>query len=123
MHLQCLFCPRQQRLCNISCSLTYGVLVQINTGLQFTLLSGTLCSFAWGVPAVQHLEPLWWITTVTTVASGVMYMDGSGLKKIERSSAPVDGANSTVNMNSSGSNSSNSIGIGSTGAPRNGQQR
>ena len=57
-------------------------LSKINTGLQFTLLSLTMCQFAFGAPNTVYIEPLWWITAVTTLGSGVGYLDGSGLKKI-----------------------------------------
>ena len=46
------------------------------------LLSATLCNFAVGLPTLAHMEPLWWITATTTIASGLMYMDGSGRAKI-----------------------------------------
>ena len=31
-----------------------------------------------------QLEPLWWITATTTLTSGLMYLDGSGRRKITR---------------------------------------
>jgi cardiolipin synthase (CMP-forming) len=57
---------------------------KINTGVQFVLLSATLSSFAVGYPTIEQLEPLWWITATTTLASGMMYMDGSGRVTITR---------------------------------------
>lgn len=42
------------------------------------LLSATLSHFAFGLPSLVHLDPLWWITATTTITSGMMYMDGSG---------------------------------------------
>ena len=57
-------------------------LSKANTGLQFTMLSLTMCQFAFGTPDTVYIEPLWWITTVTTLGSGIGYLDGSGLKKI-----------------------------------------
>lgn len=49
------------------------------------LLSATLSSFAFAWPMISHLEPLWWITATTTLASGALYLDGSGRAKISRS--------------------------------------
>lgn len=53
--------------------------------MQFVLLSATLSNFAFAWPAVSYLEPLWWITATTTLASGALYLDGSGRSKITRS--------------------------------------
>ena len=47
-------------------------------------MSATLANFAAGVPSIEQLEPLWWITATTTISSGLMYLDGSGRKKITR---------------------------------------
>ena len=42
----------------------------------------TTSNFAFGVPYKLYIEPLWYITATTTIASGLGYIDGSGLKKI-----------------------------------------
>ena len=47
-------------------------------------MSATLSQFAVGVPTVAQLDPLWWITATTTLASGMLYMDGSGRTAISR---------------------------------------
>lgn len=52
--------------------------------MQFGLLSATLCNFAFDSPSMVQLEPLWWITATTTLTSGLMYLDGSGRRKITR---------------------------------------
>lgn len=59
-------------------------LIQVNTGVQFALLSATLGHFTFGVPSLALLDPLWWITATTTISSGLMYLDGSGRKTITR---------------------------------------
>eukprot|EP01031_Cornospumella_fuschlensis_P027328 gene27328-33013_t len=43
-------------------TLTPSDISKLNTALQFLLLGGTLGQFAFGVPSVAYLEPLWWIT-------------------------------------------------------------
>lgn len=60
------------------------MLQQINTGVQIFLLSATLAHFATGVPSLATIEPLWWITATTTLSSGLLYLDGSGRRKITR---------------------------------------
>jgi hypothetical protein len=54
--------------------------MQINTGIQFALLSSTLSQFAFGFPSMSYIEPLWWITATTTIMSGLGYLDGSAIK-------------------------------------------
>eukprot|EP01032_Pedospumella_encystans_P016882 gene16882-19241_t len=59
-------------------------LSKLNTGVQFTLLSATLSHFAFGLPSLESLDPLWWITATTTISSGLMYLDGSGRATITK---------------------------------------
>lgn len=58
-------------------------LSKINTGVQFLLLTLTLGDFAmlWP-PSAIFLEPLWWITSVTTIGSGLSYVNSSGMKRL-----------------------------------------
>lgn len=42
----------------------------------------TSANFAFGIPDTSYIEPLWYITAMTTILSGLGYMDGSGLRKI-----------------------------------------
>ena len=58
-------------------------LSKINTTVQFLLLTATLTHFSLGSPEdINLIEPLWWITAVTTAGSGLGYLDGTGLKRI-----------------------------------------
>lgn len=59
-------------------------LSKVNTCCQFLLLVTSLGNFALDLPLNIFVEPLWWITAVTTVGSGLSYLDGSGLKKIAK---------------------------------------
>ena len=43
-----------------------------------------MINFAVGQPDISFIEPLWYITATTTVASGISYMDGSGLRAISK---------------------------------------
>lgn len=52
--------------------------------MQFLLLSSTLAQFAFNVPIQAYIEPMWWITATTTIASGVGYLDGSGIKRLKK---------------------------------------
>jgi hypothetical protein len=64
---------------------------QANTALQFILLSLTLTQYYTSSSAVAltlpnlHvlIEPLWYLTAATTLGSGVQYLNGEGLKKME----------------------------------------
>lgn len=63
----------------------FHVVQQINTVTQFSLLGITLCNYTFGIPGIEYLEPLWWITASTTVLSGLGYLDGSGVKQVAQS--------------------------------------
>lgn len=60
-------------------------LSKINTVCQIALLVVSLGSFASGTPCVEQIDPLYWITGVTTVGSGLGYLDGTGIKRIGKS--------------------------------------
>ena len=60
----------------------HRVCLQVNTGLQFGLLTVTTANFAFGISDALYIEPLWYITGVTTILSGLGYIDGSGFRKI-----------------------------------------
>jgi cardiolipin synthase len=57
-------------------------LSKINTGLQFSLLTVSLMHFSTGIPSLAFIEPFWWLTAVSTLWSGVSYLDGTGLKRL-----------------------------------------
>jgi cardiolipin synthase (CMP-forming) len=59
-------------------------LSKVNTACQFLLLVTSLGNFALELPLDIFVEPLWWITAVTTVGSGLSYLDGSGLRRIAK---------------------------------------
>ena len=61
-------------------TVTPSVLSKANTGLQMLLVSGTLLGDCLSLPALLQMEPLWYTTAVTTTASGLGYLDGSGMK-------------------------------------------
>lgn len=58
---------------------------KLNSGLQFLVISLTIFQYGFDHDIINHvLEPLWWITGVTTVGSGLDYMViGSGTVKNE----------------------------------------
>lgn len=60
---------------------------KVNSGLQFLLISLTIVQYGFDHDIIKHvLEPLWWITSVTTVGSGLDYMIvGRGTVKKEAS--------------------------------------
>ena len=57
---------------------------KVNSAIQFLLLSVTLSNYGFGYPVIGVLEPLWWVTGVTTIGSGLEYLTGSGLKQLEK---------------------------------------
>ena len=59
-------------------------LSKVNTALQFILLSMTLSHFYTGamIPTLDYIQPLWYLTALTTIGSGVQYLSGRGLKRI-----------------------------------------
>jgi len=60
-----------------------STLSKVNTGLQFALLGATLSHFYCLWPTVAALQPLWWVTGSTTVASGLGYLlTGSGVRRL-----------------------------------------
>eukprot|EP01035_Chromulina_nebulosa_P023991 gene23991-31146_t len=59
-------------------------LSKFNTVCQFVMIGSTLVHFSFGYPPLSYIEPLWWISGATTVVSGLGYIDGSGLKSINR---------------------------------------
>lgn len=67
-------------------------LSKLNTCCQFLLLTTSLGNFAFDLPSEIFVEPLWWITAVTTMGSGVAYLDGSGLRRIPKSSGETEGS-------------------------------
>ena len=56
-----------------------------NTGCQIAVLALTMGHFAVGAPSMAVIEPLYWITAVTTVSSGLLYLDGTGIKRLGKS--------------------------------------
>ena len=60
-------------------------LSKINTACQIFLITCSVGNFALELPLEIFVEPMWWITAVTTVGSGMSYLDGSGLKRISKS--------------------------------------
>jgi cardiolipin synthase len=58
-----------------------SLLSKVNTFTQFVLLCSTFGSFAVGWPSAAMIEPLWYITPITTIASGLGYLNGSGLNR------------------------------------------
>jgi cardiolipin synthase len=60
-------------------------LSKVNTVCQIALLVLSLGSFACDTPSIAQIEPLYWITGVTTVGSGLGYLDGTGIKRIGKS--------------------------------------
>ena len=40
--------------------------------------------FGLGIPSLAYIEPLWWITTVTTIGSGIGYIDGTGIRRLSK---------------------------------------
>jgi len=57
-------------------------LSKLNTGFQFLLITSTLFNFTFSVPDASLIEPLWYITAVTTASSGLGYIGGSGVRRI-----------------------------------------
>lgn len=55
---------------------------KVNTAAQFLLLSLSLLNFATNIPTIHMIEPLWYVTAVTTVGSGLAYLDGTGFKRL-----------------------------------------
>lgn len=64
--------------------ITPSLISKVNTVLQFGLIVSTLGNFSWGFPLLEHLEPLWWLTGSATIASGLGYLSGSGLKRLSK---------------------------------------
>lgn len=60
-------------------------LSKINTACQIFLITCCVGNFSLELPLEILVEPMWWITAVTTVGSGLSYLDGSGLKRIPKS--------------------------------------
>lgn len=59
-------------------------LSKLNTGIQFLLVTLSLINFTFDVPRIETLEPLWWITAITTSWSGLDYIGGSGLRRLSK---------------------------------------
>ncbi len=55
--------------------------MQLNTAVQFLLVSSTFSHYVFSFPSLAFIEPLWYITAVTSVGSGLGYLDGSGLNR------------------------------------------
>jgi cardiolipin synthase len=62
-----------------------STLSKVNTGFQFLLLASTIGNFGLGIPTISYIEPLWWITAVTTIGSGIGYLDGTGVRRLSKS--------------------------------------
>lgn len=62
-----------------------STLSKVNTGFQFLLLASTIGNFGLGIPTLSYIEPLWWITAVTTFGSGIGYLDGTGIRRLSQS--------------------------------------
>lgn len=62
-------------------SVLMPLIVKVNTVAQFSVLIGSLAHFVVGFPSMAYLEPLWYLTAVTTVTSGLGYLNGSGLNR------------------------------------------
>jgi len=77
--------PKDAPFFDTTYSSTYSInpslLSKINTACQLGMLSATLgCDIF--VPEMLHLvEPLWYITVVTTVGSGLGYLGGDGITR------------------------------------------
>lgn len=58
--------------------------IKANTALQFILLATTLSHFytSGTTPPIEFIQPLWYLTGLTTIASGLQYVTGVGLKKV-----------------------------------------
>jgi cardiolipin synthase len=67
---------------------------RINTGLQFSLLLSTLGCYTYDPTMISNLEPLWYVTGLSTVFSGAGYMGNSGL--ISKVSSEVTGKDKSV---------------------------
>lgn len=57
---------------------------KLNTFLQFGLISSCLLEAAVGMPPVAVIEPLGYLVGATTLASGLSYIDGSGLLQFKK---------------------------------------
>eukprot|EP00607_Mallomonas_marina_P008001 CAMPEP_0182417286 /NCGR_PEP_ID=MMETSP1167-20130531/1718_1 /TAXON_ID=2988 /ORGANISM="Mallomonas Sp, Strain CCMP3275" /LENGTH=215 /DNA_ID=CAMNT_0024590715 /DNA_START=372 /DNA_END=1019 /DNA_ORIENTATION=+ len=64
--------------------ITPNPLGKLNTVIQFSLLSATLCHFATDMPDLLYLQPLWYLTAGTTITSGLMYVAGNGLTRMSK---------------------------------------
>ncbi len=60
-------------------------LSKANTFCQFACIILGMSHFSSGYPQIELLEPLYWSTGFTTVASGISYMDGKGMANNEKS--------------------------------------
>jgi cardiolipin synthase len=58
-----------------------SVLSKVNTGLQLGVLTASLGHFCSSYPPMYLIEPFWYITAVTSVASALGYADGSGIRR------------------------------------------
>jgi cardiolipin synthase len=78
--------PKDARYLDISNTSNFTIapsgFSKANSGIQFLLLSLTLGNFYFGLPSLDMIEPLWWITGVTTVGTGFDYYIRSGTEKI-----------------------------------------
>jgi cardiolipin synthase (CMP-forming) len=52
-----------------------------NTFIQFSLLISTLSNYLVGIPQLEMLEPVWYLTGLSTVISGLSYLDGKGIRR------------------------------------------
>jgi cardiolipin synthase len=85
--------------------ITPSEISKANTLIQFGLITATLGNFATGVPAITAIEPLWWITAVSTIWSGASYLDGTGLKRLSKAGEYRSKPPPTSTTNGSGDSS------------------
>ena len=71
---------------------TPSVLSRVNTGLQMLLISTTLVADSLTLPVdvMPLVDPLWYITAVTTSLSGVAYLDGTGVQVVSKEEAAAN---------------------------------
>lgn len=60
-----------------------STLSKVNTVFQFAMVGATLGHYMLGVPSIEQLEPIWWITGGTTLTSGLSYLNGSGMRRLK----------------------------------------
>lgn len=69
---------------DIKISVQPSLMSKLNTASQIILLSTTLSVNALCPTYLYAVEPLWYITTITTLASGMGYLDGKGIEGVDK---------------------------------------